>query len=94
MDYFFSVRGRDGDAYSNKAGATKYLAVPGNRTRVSRDCEISRARFFADVQAAAGADDTEKGHVVFFVHGFNTEQMALTPSNMTCWNATAKSALG
>jgi len=74
MDYFFSVRGRDGDGYSNKSGATKYLAVPANKAHVNRDCEISRGKFFADVQAAAGGCDTEKGHIVFFVHGFNTEQ--------------------
>ncbi|WP_317054680.1 alpha/beta fold hydrolase [Roseovarius rhodophyticola] len=74
MDYFFSVRGRSGDGYSNSLGGAKYLAIPGDVTRAIRSHEISRTAFFRAVQDKAGATDTDKGNIVFFVHGFNTDQ--------------------
>lgn len=74
MDYFFSVRGRSGQGYSNSLSSAKYLAVPGNVRRVSRAHEISRTAFFRAVQDEAEATETEKGNIVFFVHGFNTDQ--------------------
>ena len=74
MDYFFSVRGRSGSGYSNKLGGAKFLAVPASDGTLDKANEISRANWFRDVQAAAGATQNEKGHIVFFVHGFNTDQ--------------------
>jgi len=74
MDFFFSVRGRDGDGYSNRLGGVKYISVPAAADAAHKSHEISRTSWFADVQAAAGAQGIEKGHIVFFVHGFNTEQ--------------------
>ncbi|WP_338550184.1 alpha/beta fold hydrolase [Roseovarius phycicola] len=74
MDYFFSVRGRSGDGYSNSLGGAKYLAVPGNVRRAKRSHEIPRTAFFKAVQNEAGATELDKGNIVFFVHGFNTDQ--------------------
>lgn len=79
MDYFFSVRGRAGDGYSNKLGAAKYLEIPTNKKKIDRSLEIPRGEWFKKVEKAAGATKTAqgdviKGHIVFFVHGFNTGQ--------------------
>ncbi|CUH89654.1 hypothetical protein PH5382_03602 [Phaeobacter sp. CECT 5382] len=74
MDYFFSVRGRSGDGYSDSLGRAKYLAVPGSVNKVSRAHEIKKTSWFKKVQEKAGAKPPLKGHIVVFVHGFNTEQ--------------------
>ncbi|WP_299891650.1 alpha/beta fold hydrolase [uncultured Ruegeria sp.] len=77
MDYFFSVRGRDGNHYSNKPGGTRYLAIPTNARRPARQHEIRVSDWIQGVQAEAGANDEENGHIVIFVHGFNTEQFEM-----------------
>ncbi|MDE4134661.1 alpha/beta fold hydrolase [Phaeobacter sp. QD34_3] len=80
MDYLLSVRGRNGDAYSNALGGVKYLAVPAGADKLHRDHEIRSAAWMAAVQESAGAirndagELVEKGHIVVFVHGFNTDQ--------------------
>lgn len=74
MDYFFSVRGRTGNGYSNKLSSAKYLAVPTDQNRAKHSHEITRTAFFRAVQEEAGATETAKGNIVFFVHGFNTDQ--------------------
>lgn len=77
MDYFFSVRARKGDGYSNKLGAARYLAIPGTAKQPARKHEVRVSDWLRDVQAAAGATDEDKGHIVVFVHGFNTEQFEM-----------------
>lgn len=74
MDYFFSVRGRSGDGYSDTLGGAKYLAVPKSANSLSRAHEIKKTSWFKKVQTKAGAEHPIKGHIVIFVHGFNTEQ--------------------
>ncbi|MBY6067993.1 alpha/beta fold hydrolase [Leisingera aquaemixtae] len=80
MDYFLSVRGRDGSGYSNREGAVKFLAVPGGAGHLHRGQEVRRTEWLAGVQDASGcqrlADGTvlDKGHILIFVHGFNTDQ--------------------
>lgn len=74
MDYFFSVRARSGDHYSNKMGAARYLAIPGNVGQPARQHEIPQSQWISRIQAEAGATATENGHIVVFVHGFNIEQ--------------------
>ncbi len=74
MDYFFSVRGRSGDVYSNSLGGAKYLAVTVNVRRANSSHEITRTAYFSAVQDEAGATEFDKGNIVFFVHGFNTDQ--------------------
>lgn len=74
VDYFLSVRGRQGDGYSNRMGGAKYLAVPETAGTYSKSHEIRVTQWVRDVQAAAGATAQEKGHIVVFVHGFNTDQ--------------------
>ncbi len=73
MDYFFSVRGRAGDLYSDKLGKAKYLAIPGSVKQATRAHEIDKRKWFKAVQSKAGAKPLIKGHIVIFVHGFNTE---------------------
>jgi esterase/lipase superfamily enzyme len=74
MDFFFSVRGRSGDGYSNRLGGAKYLAVPEASGTLARGHEIGVTQWVRDVQAAAGASDSAKGQILIFVHGFNTDQ--------------------
>lgn len=74
MDYFFSVRGRAGDLYSDKLGKAKYLAIPGSVKQATRAHEVDKRKWFKAVQSKAGAKPLIKGHIVIFVHGFNTEQ--------------------
>ncbi len=40
MDYFFTVRGRSGNTYSNKLGKARYLAIPSNVKTPARKHEI------------------------------------------------------
>ena len=77
MDYLFSVRGRDGNGYSNKIGSVKYLQVPETKKEMERDCEISKGEWFKAVQADCGVKDIENGNVLVFIHGFNTEQYSM-----------------
>ncbi|NIZ14669.1 alpha/beta fold hydrolase [Phaeobacter sp. HF9A] len=79
MDFIMSCRGRDGDGYSNRSGAVKYLQIPSDADRLHRKQEVSKSAWAKALQAAAGAriengKVVEKGHILFFVHGFNTEQ--------------------
>ncbi len=81
-DYFFSVRGRSGDGYSNKLGTARYLSVPPGTNELKRHLEIPVGRWVDEVQEASGAvaagtngnPDPVHGHVLVFVHGFNTDQ--------------------
>ncbi len=77
MDYFFTVRGRSGNTYSNRLGKARYLAIPSNVKTPARKHEIRISDWLDKVQQAVGATDHEKGHIVFFVHGFNTEQFEM-----------------
>ncbi|MFA3920444.1 alpha/beta fold hydrolase [Ruegeria hyattellae] len=77
MDYFFSVRARSGDHYSNRLGGARYLAIPPNVAQPARQHEMPVSQWVAQVQAEAGATDDENGHIVVFVHGFNTEQFEM-----------------
>ncbi len=77
MDYFFSVRGRSGDHYSNKLGTARYLAIPSNVKTPARKHEVPVSQWVGKVQDEAGATDDEKGNIVIFVHGFNTEQFEM-----------------
>ena len=79
MDYFFSVRGRSGAGYSNQLSSAKYLEIPNGQKTINKSLELPRASWFKKVEAAAGATKTTQGdiingHIVFFVHGFNTDQ--------------------
>lgn len=74
MDYFFTVRAREGNGYSNRMGPARYLAVDPGSAHISRDAEIRRTDWFNAVEANAGATDLQNGHIVFFVHGFNIDQ--------------------
>lgn len=74
MDYFFSVRGRDGDGYSNALASPKYLAVPKTADRLDRSHEVGLRQWLTDVQEAACARPPAKGNILIFVHGFNTDQ--------------------
>lgn len=74
MDYFFSVRGRDGQGYSNALATPKYLAVPEDKDALKRSQEIPVGEWTRALQAEAGARANEKGNILVFVHGFNTEQ--------------------
>lgn len=74
MDYFFTVRGRSGNGYSDRLGPARYLAADPNVGALTREAEIPRTQWFKDVEAEAGTTETENGHIVFFVHGFNTDQ--------------------
>lgn len=76
MDFIFSVRGRNGDHYSNKIGAAKYLAVSGDSSSLAKSQECRKSDWYDQVLSAArnAAPAHEKGHIVVFVHGFNTAQ--------------------
>lgn len=67
-----TVRGRSDDGYSNRLGPAKFLCVP-DREQPARKYEKSFTAWMKDVRAASGSSDDKKGHVVFFVHGYNTE---------------------
>ncbi len=77
MDYLFSVRGRKGDGYSNSISGIKFLAVPGNKNKLRRDCEVSKTEWFKSVEGNCGIGPDNKGNVVVFIHGFNTEQYSM-----------------
>ncbi|WP_370229638.1 alpha/beta fold hydrolase [Cognatishimia sp.] len=74
MDYFFSVRGRSGDHYSNALATPKYLKVPEGADGLHRDHEVGLKQWLSDVQEAACASPPAKGNILIFVHGFNTDQ--------------------
>ncbi len=75
MDYFYSVRGRDGQGYSDRLGGVKYLAIPETVSHPTKANEVRWSDWLRSVQAAAGAGSAphERGNIVLFVHGFNTE---------------------
>lgn len=80
-DFFFSFRGRDGDGYSNRIGSPKYLAVDTGSNVMHRGQEIRWSDWSERVMAASGAVKGNPtngikavaGHVLLFVHGFNTD---------------------
>lgn len=74
MDYFFSVRGRSGDGYSNRMGSTKFLMVPESDSALTRAREVSVSQWFRAVQDEVGGTEVDKGDIVLFVHGFNIDQ--------------------
>lgn len=74
MDYFFSVRGRDGEGYSNRLAGAKFLAIPANVRRPKKSHEVRVSDWTRALQDAACATATEKGNILIFVHGFNTEE--------------------
>lgn len=77
MDYFFSVRARSGDHYSNKLGNARFLAIPPGVRQPVRQYELPLSQWVAQVQEAAGATEEDNGHIVIFVHGFNTEEFEM-----------------
>lgn len=74
MDYFFSVRARSGDSYSNKIAGPKYLAVPETSDVLSKQHEIPVGQWVREVQAKANCAPPVNGNILIFVHGFNTDQ--------------------
>ena len=74
MDYFFSVRGREGDGYSDSLARPKYLAVPDQDDDLQKKHEVRVSDWIRDVQDASGATQSTNGDILIFVHGFNTDQ--------------------
>lgn len=73
MEYFFTARRRSQGRYTDSIGPIRYLAVPEDQP-ITPDFEKSPGAWFDEVQAAAGGLRSSHGNIVFYVHGFNTEQ--------------------
>jgi len=71
-DFFMTVRGRSGDGYNDRLGSAKFLSVPDSAIP-SKKYEKSFTSWMKDVRTASGASKGKKGHVVFFVHGYNND---------------------
>lgn len=79
MDYMFCVRKVRGGAYINEPGATHFLAIPEASLEVSPDHRIRKRDWIeAVIQEAVNGQNmvtlSLTGDIVFYVHGFNTEQ--------------------
>lgn len=74
MEYFMTARRRKGQGYGDEVGPIRYLEVDESTPAITRADETSRAKWFSAVQKAAGGSHQKRGNVLFFVHGFNTEQ--------------------
>lgn len=80
MDYVFSVRSiRDGD-FSAEPGATHFLAVPPGTDDPKPAHVITKTDWIEQVFQAARhgpQNDAPRGDVLFYVHGFNTENSVM-----------------
>lgn len=80
MDYVFSVRSiRNGD-FSSEPGATHFLAVPAGADDPKPAHVIAKTDWFTRVFEAARhgpQNDAPRGDVLFYVHGFNTENSVM-----------------
>lgn len=72
-NFIMSVRSRSGTGYGNRLASAKYLALPDG-VAPHKEYERSFTRWMAQIRAEAGTQQGEnKGNVLFFVHGFNTD---------------------
>ncbi|MEO0938911.1 MAG: alpha/beta fold hydrolase [Pseudomonadota bacterium] len=82
MDFILTIRNKSGNGFGEGISSARYLIVPDGQEAVY-DYKRGRAEWLEAVTAEAGivrdADVkvVEKGHVLFFVHGYNTEQREL-----------------
>ncbi|MFK7751182.1 MAG: alpha/beta hydrolase [Sedimentitalea sp.] len=75
MEYFFTARRRSAGRYTDEIGPIRYLEVPEDAPAMVQEHEVSNsATWFNRVQHAAKAGNASEGTVLFYVHGFNTEQ--------------------
>lgn len=80
MDYVFSVRSiRSGD-FTAEPGATHFLAVPETADDPKPDHVINKTAWYEQVFEAARhgpQNDAPRGDILFYVHGFNTENSVM-----------------
>ncbi len=75
--YVMTTRALRDGAFGSEPGPTRYLRVPRERTRPEPADALKPAQWFDEVQQAAtggpGArcPEGERGHVLFFVHGYH-----------------------
>ncbi|PCJ10073.1 MAG: hypothetical protein COB16_01930 [Rhodobacteraceae bacterium] len=74
MEFFMSARRLQGGEFTDKIGAMRLIAVD-EAAPITKDTIISNSgSWFKQVQRAAGNETETEVDILFFVHGFNTEQ--------------------
>lgn len=80
MDYVFSVRSiRSGD-FTAEPGATHFLAVPDHADDPKPEHAIAKTAWYDHVFEASRhgpQNDGPRGDILFYVHGFNTENAVM-----------------
>lgn len=80
MDYVFCVRNKSGSSFGNEPGATHFLTVPENTNTPSFAHKVTKTNWIKKVLADAQSgtqNGMPVGDILFYVHGFNTEQKVM-----------------
>ena len=83
MDFIYCVRNIRGGRFGNEPGGNHYLAVPEGDHHVSPDHRVNRKGAWIEAvtqEALNGKNPVTRsltGDILFYVHGFNTEQATM-----------------